>query len=202
MKSSIFLKRVTVFEKAVYARHLLRLNDDDRYLRFGRHVKNKLILDFVNETNYSKVCVIGAFDEDLEIVGAVHIVTSKDKEGKNFAEIALSVDKEYRSQGLAQKLSARALSWRQMRYIKGIEVQWLSHNNPVAHLVKYFGGEVQTEEEESTAVFSFEKPEFIQIVKEKLKRNLEFLHYTIFINKRFFRKINFIFFKKPVKSGI
>lgn len=119
-----------------YRKHLLALDSDSRYTRFGSIIKDEVIdqlCDHFESTPQShKIFVIE--NEALEVVAAGHIAL----EGGE-TELAFSVLKEYRKQGMGDALMKRTIEWCQNRNIKGGCMVCLSTNAAIKALAKKHG---------------------------------------------------------------
>jgi len=191
MKNTIFLRRLVPNQIAEYAEHLLKLEEQDRFLRFASNITDKQIMDFAQQTNFYKDCVIAAFNKDLDIVGTVHVYTDFSKEGVKVAEIAISVQKEYRGQKLAQKLIKRALNWCQNNNIKRIEAHWLNQNKAVNKLANTFGGNISVVSDERDAYLEIEKPNLLTMWEGLFTESIGWVTYSFNLNKNTMAKIPF-----------
>jgi RimJ/RimL family protein N-acetyltransferase len=91
--------------------HLLRLDDDDRRLRFGYRISDAAIEAFVSRINWLNERVLVASDEEGHVIGAVHVA----RLGSRDAEFAFSVERNYRQRGIGGALCQRALLWARNR---------------------------------------------------------------------------------------
>ncbi len=123
-------------EYSRYRKHLLALDSDSRYTRFGSIVKDEVIEQLCNrfETNYKDHKIFVIENEQLEVVAAGHIALEDDT-----TELAFSVLKEYRKQGMGDALMKRTIEWCQNRNIKGGCMVCLSTNAAIKALAKKHG---------------------------------------------------------------
>ncbi len=119
-----------------YREHLLALDDASRYTRFGFMIKDETINQLCNkfETNHQEHKIFVIEDEDLRVVAAGHIAL----EGGE-TELAFSVLKEYRQQGMGSALMGRTIEWCQNRNIKGGCMVCLSSNTAIKKLASKHG---------------------------------------------------------------
>jgi GNAT superfamily N-acetyltransferase len=122
-------------EYSRYRSHLLALDTDSRYKRFGFHIQdeviNKLCDGFESAPDSHRIFVIE--NENLEVVAAGHI--SLDGE----TELAFSVLKEYQGQGMGSALMKRCVEWCQNRDIKTGCMVCLSTNTAIKKLAAKYG---------------------------------------------------------------
>jgi len=119
-----------------YRKHLLKLDDNSRYTRFGVMIKDEVINQLCDkfEANYKEHKIFVIEDENLDVVAAGHIAL----EGGE-TELAFSVLKEHRQQGLGSALMARCIEWCQNRNIKGGCMVCLSNNTAIKRLASKHG---------------------------------------------------------------
>lgn len=119
-----------------YRTHLLSLDPDSRYTRFGIMVKDETINQLCDqfETNYTDHKIFVIEDDNLNVVAAGHIAL----EGGE-TELAFSVLKEYRQQGMGSALMKRTIEWCQNRNIKGGCMVCLSTNTAIKKLASKHG---------------------------------------------------------------
>ena len=119
-----------------YRSHLLALDEESRYTRFGIMIKdetiNQLCERFESNPRDHKIFVIE--DEQLRVVAAGHIAL----EGGQ-TELAFSVLQEYRQQGMGSSLMKRVIEWCQNRNIKGGCMVCLSTNTAIKKLASKHG---------------------------------------------------------------
>ena len=133
---SHFVYRLRPTEYDRYRTHLLALDEESRYTRFGFHIRDEIIHQlcdkFKSNPRDHKIFVIE--DEDLNVVAAGHIAL----EGGE-TELAFSVLKEYRKQGMGSALMSRCIEWCQNRNIKGGCMVCLSTNAAIKKLASKHG---------------------------------------------------------------
>lgn len=127
--------RLQPFEYNRYRKHLLALDAESRYTRFGYPITDELINQlcdkFEANPEYHKIFAIE--NDALDVIAAGHI--SLDGE----TELAFSVLKEYRKQGMGSALMSRCIEWCQNRNIKGGCMVCLSTNTAIKKLASKHG---------------------------------------------------------------
>jgi GNAT superfamily N-acetyltransferase len=119
-----------------YRKHLLALDSDSRYTRFGYMIKDEVIEQLCDrfEANPRDHKIFVIENEALGVVAAGHIALEDDA-----TELAFSVLKEYRKQGMGDALMKRTIEWCQNRNIKGGCMVCLSTNTAIKALAKKHG---------------------------------------------------------------
>jgi GNAT superfamily N-acetyltransferase len=118
-----------------YRDHLLKLDKDSRYKRFGFQISDEVIVKLCKqfEADHSKHKIFVIEDEDLNIVAVGHI--SLDDE----TELAFSVLKAYQGRGMGSELMKRCIEWCQNREIKTGCMVCLSTNAAIKKLAAKHG---------------------------------------------------------------
>lgn len=119
-----------------YRKHLLALDPESRYLRFGYQIHDETINSLCDqfEKNFQSHKIFVIEDDDLEVVGAGHISLED-----NPTELAFSVLKPYQGRGLGNSLMSRAVEWCQNRGIKAGCMVCLKHNAAIKKLAQKHG---------------------------------------------------------------
>ena len=102
---TVTYRSLMLFEFMLYAEHLKRLSDADRYMRFEALVPDEAIDRYVAGIRRANAVVIGVFDGEGELRGAAHVA----RVGRS-AELGLSVEKGFRGRGLGSQLLDEAIS--------------------------------------------------------------------------------------------
>lgn len=139
------IRILTPPEFAAYGDHLLRLDMDDRRLRFGGVVGDDGVRAFVDRLHPATTTVIAAMDSRLCVIAAVQIT----RMGWSSAELAFSVDAGHRRRGLGRALTARAMLWARNRGIGRVHVHCLRENLSMRRLAAEAGLQVTDDGEDS-----------------------------------------------------
>lgn len=115
--------------------HLLRLDAEDRRLRFLRTLDDSAVARFVAGLEPAANRVLVFTDAALEVRGAVLISLLPDRT----AELAFSIERSWRRRGLGRDLAARALLWLRNRGIARAQVFCAAENLAMRRLARYAG---------------------------------------------------------------
>ena len=132
--------------------HLLRLPLNDRYLRFCNTLSDEGIAKYVDRIDLRSTtgeACFAVFDDNKNIIGLCHVAPYTDDEGG--AEMALSVDEQYRKNGVGDVLFHRGLLHCESLGIKKIYMNCLASNTPIQKLARRHGMKVTTDYGESVA---------------------------------------------------
>ena len=124
--------------------HLLKLNDEDRRLRFGTQTPDEVIAHYVEHLDFNKDTVFGIFNDDLKLVGMAHLAyLPESKKQARAAEFGVSVLPEGRAQGLGTALLQRSAVHSRNTRIETLYVHCLASNKAMMHLAQKAGMRVE-----------------------------------------------------------
>jgi len=124
--------------------HLLKLDDEDRRLRFGTQTPDEVIEHYVKHLNFNKDSIFGIFDLNLRLIGMAHLAYLPEIKGQaRAAEFGVSVLPEGRSQGLGTALLQRSAVHSRNTRIETLYVHCLSNNKAMMHLAQKAGMSVE-----------------------------------------------------------
>lgn len=152
-----------------YKLHLLSLDEESRYMRFGYHIKTEQIQKLCDKwrENADKHVIFAIENSDLEVVGIAHISLEDEP-----AELAFSVLKDYQGQGMGDALMARAIEYCQNHGIKHGCMVCLGSNDKIKSLAQKHGILVKTEYGDATAKVAIPGPSPISIWHEAVNDSL------------------------------
>ena len=175
----IIVRRVLPTEYHKYRTHLLSLDENSRYMRFGYRAPdtaiNKLCDDF--EENQSEHVLYCIENENLDFAGVAHIAI-----GKTGSELAFSVLKDYQGRGYGTALMERAILHCRTRNISKSNLVCLQSNAAIKRLCNKYGIAVKNECGDAIGSVEFTKPDFDAFLKEMTASNLAIVDY---FSKRF-----------------
>lgn len=147
------LRRLEREELILFERHLLNLDKEAKRFRFKNGGAHSLIPTYVNSVRkgyYLTDHVIGKFefdDEDDRIIGAVHVGIVND-----VAELAFSVDQEFRSMGIGRSLFERGIELAKQEGASAIFTDCYVFNHSMMALARKFGIKIQRDGEDAEAL--------------------------------------------------
>jgi RimJ/RimL family protein N-acetyltransferase len=110
--------------------HLIKLQAEDRRLRFGMVVTDNYIENYVFSSFNTESKWFGCEDNG-EIISACHVAITD-----AHAELGCSVDKEYRNHKLAQAMFDRAITWLRTKGITDVFMHCLTENGAMKHIAR------------------------------------------------------------------
>lgn len=152
-----------------YKTHLLSLDEESRYMRFGYHIRTEQIRELCKkwQANSDKHVIFAIENEDLEIVGIGHVSLEDTP-----AELAFSVLKECQGQGMGDALMKRTIEYCQNHGIKLGCMVCLGSNDKIKSLARKNGILVKTEYGDSHGEIEIPDPSPISIWHEAVNDSL------------------------------
>lgn len=160
-----------IYKISDYARHLKNLNDEDKYSRFGYKASDYNIDQLILNMCYNpKDHELWYARTDEKRIGWGHM--SKYKDGS--WELAVSVDKEFQRQGVADQLMTEMLSWAKFHQVPEVYMHCIENNKVIQHLAQKH--ELKTKERgdgERTAAIAVPAPSFYETNTQLFKEQAE-----------------------------
>jgi hypothetical protein len=143
-ESAPLVRRLHRHDMPAIEAHLLRLDRDDRRLRFFREATDTQILAYLRGFDWDGSLLLGAV-RDNRVVGLAEALF--DGSGPSHqVEVAVSVDIESRGLGLGRCLVRRAVDYAEMRGAPHASFAFLRENKPIQRIVRSLGGRVDMED--------------------------------------------------------
>lgn len=114
--------------------HLLRLSEEDRWLRFGHQISDDSIGRYSRSIHFYRDAAFGAFDETGAFLGFGHLAL-----GESEAEFAVSVERAARGRGVGRALLARAAEHARNRGHRVLTMVYMPENSALAALARSAG---------------------------------------------------------------
>jgi RimJ/RimL family protein N-acetyltransferase len=120
--------------------HLLSLDEQDRYLRFGHAASDAQVARYVDLIDFEQDEVYGIFNRRLELIAQAHFATLP---GGREAEFGVSVLAKARGRGYGSRLFDRALLHARNRGVDTLVVHALAENVPMMRIVRAAGATIE-----------------------------------------------------------
>lgn len=180
--------RLPLSEFHRYKTHLLSLDDESRYMRFGFPIKNETIVELVEswEKDYRNHKVFVIENDNLEVIGVAHISRADDP-----VELAFSVLKEHQGKGMGDALMERAIEYCQNRGINVGCMVCLGVNDKIKRLARKHNVLVKTEAGDSVGEVSIPALTAISLWKEYVEDNMAKLDHLGKAQRKFAQMFRF-----------
>ncbi len=142
-------------------KHLLSLNTQDRYLRFGYAANDEHIKSYVRSLNFERDEIYGIFNRDLQILAmahlAINIQANVSATQQMAAEFGVSVHASARGRGYGYHLFQRALMHARNANAATILIHALSENAPMLKIARKAGATLERDGAETQALLKVPK---------------------------------------------
>ena len=136
MATGIAVQRLNPKHREDIARHLVALPEHDRYLRFGRAIRDQAINEYVDSLDFARDKLFGTFGPELNLIGVAHLALDH---AARSAELGLSVDPASRVKGHGYALLQRGLLHAANRGYRTLFMHCLAENGVMLHLARKAG---------------------------------------------------------------
>lgn len=133
------------------AQHLLSLDEQDRYLRFGYPANDEQIRRYTDSLNFERDDIYGIYNRKLELIAMAHVAFSDDPEKARQAEFGVSVLKTARGRGYGARLFERAVMHARNEGVDLMFIHALSENTAMLKIARHAGATVERDGSESEA---------------------------------------------------
>ncbi|MEO3429865.1 GNAT family N-acetyltransferase [Pelagibius sp. CAU 1746] len=136
-------------ESSALKEHLLRLDEEDRRLRFGHFVTAEVILAYVDAIDWSETWIVGAFEGEV-LRGVVELrdsgAVNDQGAGRKTAEISVTVEPDHQNHGVGTRLLEEALLIASNRGFQDIYLICLPENARMQHVARKYAERVRFED--------------------------------------------------------
>jgi GNAT superfamily N-acetyltransferase len=140
----IIIRKLLAHELAALTDHLLRMDADDRRLRFGHVVAPARVRAYVAAIRWPRTWVVGAFEDG--VLRGVAELRAGGATGTRSAELSVTVERAWQNQGLGTRLLEKALLVARNRGFRSLFLLCLPENRKMQHIARKFGDRVTFED--------------------------------------------------------
>ena len=133
------------------ATHLLALNAQDRYLRFGYAANDEQIRRYVGGLNFERDEIFGIYNRKLELIAMAHLAFSTNPGLKSCAEFGVSVLAQARGRRYGSRLFDRAVMHARNSGVDMMFIHALSENTVMLNIARKAGATIERDGSESEA---------------------------------------------------
>lgn len=133
------------------ARHLLALDEDDRYLRFGYAANEEQIRRYVDGLDFERDEIFGIYNRRLELIAMAHLAFSRSPEASACAEFGVSVLGKARGRGYGSRLFERAVMHARNEGVDLLFIHALSENTAMLKIARKAGATLERAGSETEA---------------------------------------------------
>lgn len=133
------------------ARHLLSLDEQDRYLRFGYMATDDQIRRYVDSIDFDHDEIFGIHNRWLDLIAIAHLAFSSNPASAQCAEFGVSVLKHARGRGYGARLFDRAVMHARNAGVELLFVHALSENAAMLKIARNAGATLERDGSETEA---------------------------------------------------
>jgi RimJ/RimL family protein N-acetyltransferase len=177
--SPVLVRELSSSDRERLLKHFLALDEDDRLLRFGQIVPDRVIENYVANIDFSRDTVFGVFDEQLNLVGVGHLAYLPAEGDKRTAEFGVSVLESARGKGVGSRLFERAAIRSRNTHVSMLYMHCLSRNSTMMHIAKKSGMKIEYAYGEADAYLSLTPADQGSILTEMLQEQAAVFDYAV-----------------------
>jgi GNAT superfamily N-acetyltransferase len=166
--------------------HLLCLDANDRYLRFGYMANDEQITRYVDGLDFDRDDVYGIFDRGLKLVAVAHLAFAEGKDHASCAEFGVSVLREARGRGYGGWLFERAAQHARNQGVSMLFIHALTENTPMLRIARSAGATVERDGTESEAYLKLPPPNLDSRMAEIVENRMAEMDYSLKVQAKQF----------------
>jgi GNAT superfamily N-acetyltransferase len=179
------IRKVLRSETHLIEEHLLRLDNDARYRRFGHDVSDQFIHDYALHAADLDNLTFGFF-----LDGEIHAIAESRKSGKAAdytAEVAFSVERDFANRGIGTNLMGRIIRSARNKGIRRLLLVCLAENIKMKAIARHYGADLNVEEGSIVADIITKRPDYASMAGEYLDDRLVFVQAAFDLQTRLAR---------------
>lgn len=140
----LVFRKVLAHERGALKEHLLRLDEEDRRLRFGHFVTPQVILAYVDAIDWAQTWIVGTFEGEV-LCGVAELRDNGAAERKT-GEISVTVEPAHQNHGVGTRLLEETLLIARNRGFQDLYLICLPENARMQHVARKFAEQVRFED--------------------------------------------------------
>jgi GNAT superfamily N-acetyltransferase len=180
--------------------HLMALDVDDRYLRFGYAASDEQIGRYVASLDFDRDDIFGIYNRKLELIAVAHLAYSADPDMTTCAEFGVSVLKKARGRGFGQRLFDRAVIHARNEGVEMLFIHALSENHAMLRIALKAGARLERAGSETQAYLRLTPATFDSRMAELLEEQVAQTDYTL--KQQAMRFWSFLAGVQEVRQGV
>ncbi|MES2483709.1 MAG: GNAT family N-acetyltransferase [Pseudomonadota bacterium] len=133
------------------AEHLLAMDPQDRYLRFGYMASDEQVRRYVDGLDFDRDEIFGIYNRRLALIAMAHLAFSSAPDTAACAEFGVSVSKKARGRGYGARLFERAVVRARNEGVELLFIHALSENAPMLKIARNAGATLERDGSETEA---------------------------------------------------
>jgi len=185
-KALVPIRSLGVGHRTRIAAHLLALNAQDRFLRFGYAAQDHNIQAYVDGLNFERDDIFGIYNRRLELIAVAHLAYTVNPEFKACAEFGVSVRHKARGRGYGARLFERATMHARNEGVELLFVHALSQNTAMLKIARNAGAVVERDGTESEAFLRLPPATLDSRIAEMVEEQFALTDYRLKIQAKHF----------------
>jgi GNAT superfamily N-acetyltransferase len=161
------------------AKHLLALDEHDRYLRFGYAANDEQIRRYVAGLDFDRDEIFGIYNRKLELIAMAHLAFSQDPATLSCAEFGVSVLKRGRGRRYGSRLFERAVMHARNEGVDMLFIHALSENTAMLKIARHAGAVLERAGSETDAHLRLPPATLDTRVSELVEQQLALTDYRL-----------------------
>lgn len=160
-------------------KHLLALEEHDRYLRFGYAANDEQIQRYVRGLDFDRDEIFGIYNRKLELIAMAHLAFSQDPATLSCAEFGVSVLKKARGRRYGSRLFERAVMHARNEGVDMLFIHALSENTAMLKIARSAGAVLERAGSETDAYLRLPPATLDTRVSELVEQQLALTDYRL-----------------------
>lgn len=160
-------------------KHLLALDEHDRYLRFGYAANDEQIRRYVQGLDFDRDEIFGIYNRKLELIAMAHLAFSQDPATLSCAEFGVSVLKKARGRRYGSRLFERAVMHARNEGVDMLFIHALSENTAMLKIARSAGAVLERAGSETDAYLRLPPATLDTRVSELVEQQLALTDYRL-----------------------
>lgn len=182
------------------AEHLLALDPQDRYLRFGYASTDEQIGRYVQGLNFERDDIFGIYNRKLELIAMAHLAFAPDPALLSCAEFGVSVLKKARGRGYGTRLFERAVVHSRNEGVQMLFVHALSENTAMLKIARKAGAVLERAGSETDAYLRLPPATLDSRMSEMVEEQMGLTDYRLKVQAKSFW--DFLAGVQAVRQGV
>lgn len=182
------------------AAHLLALEEQDRYLRFGYAANDEQIRRYVDQLDFDRDEIFGIYNRKLELIAMAHLAFLQEAGAPACAEFGVSVLRKARGRGYGARLFERAVMHARNEGVELVFIHALSENVAMLKIARNAGATLERAGSETDAFLRLPPATLDSRVTELVEEQLAQTDYRLKVQARNF--LGFLAGLQEVRQGV
>ncbi|MDB5946616.1 MAG: hypothetical protein JWQ33_1642 [Ramlibacter sp.] len=171
------------------AAHLMALDADDRYLRFGYLATDEQIGRYAAGLDFEDDEIFGIYNRKLELIAMAHLAFSQEPEHRSCAEFGVSVLKKARGRRYGSRLFERAVIHARNEGVDLVFIHALTENTAMIRIARNAGATLERAGSETDAYLRLPPATLDSRMSEIVEEHLARTDYRLKLQARSFRDL-------------